>query len=709
MKIPVIIQLQPGESGAAALCMMLGFYKKYVPLSVVREKTIASRNGTSPEQLLQAAERFALTGSIRTVEKDDLVREKLPLLVQWKKRYYCIIKKIRPKTITVLDPARGEVTMTREKFDELFTGTVIDLTPSHQFCPGGKPVSIWELISGRLKANQSAIILIVLLSTISSLFGVLSLNPTKNFIDNVLKERRMDLYLPLLIAMTAFLLVQTIMSAFKTQLVAKASRKTAAMSGAALCKKLFSLPLRYFENHSAGELMQRIENNITVNRTLLNSAVPRIVDAAMTVLYITLLFTYNWKIASICLIVEALYLMVSWYNQTRIAIVNRSVMTSSGSLDASLLNGLGTIETIKSSGTEQSFYEIWTDSQDQFSQSFRSSIQTDAVTTAIGSLHTLFSQAVILFAGAIAIYHGNLTVGEFAVFDLALTNARNYLGNCISSINTMQSMRTNIERVEDINEQPSDPQIPLDEENPAIDKIRGRITVSNVSYRYHSGDEPAVSDVSFSVEPGQIVAIVGESGCGKSTLLKMIEGFYRPTSGEILYDGKKREEIADVVFTSSMANVDQDSMIFEDTVRTNLTLWDDTIEPFEMLMAARDAQIHDRIMENPEQYYATVLENGRNYSGGEQQRMELARALARVPTILCLDEFTSALDALTEERIFKAIRMLNVTCLLVAHRLSTISGCDRIYVMDHGKIVESGTHEELYQKGGLYHELLKVE
>ncbi len=307
------------------------------------------------------------------------------------------------------------------------------------------------------------------------------------------------------------------------------------------------------------------------------------------------------------------------------------------------------------------------------------------------------------------IQRGELTIGEFSVFDLALTNARNYLGNCITSINSVQGMRTNMERVEDIIEQPSDPAIPLDVDDPETDKLPGSISVSHVSYQYHPGDDYAVSDVSFSIEPGKIVAFVGESGCGKSTLLKMVSGFYAPQSGEVRYNGKKREEIADVVFASSLATVDQDSMIFEDTVHTNLTLWDDTIEPWEILMAAREAQIHDRIMENREQYYAKVLEGGRNYSGGEQQRLELARALARVPTILCLDEFTSALDALTEERIFHAIRRMGVTCVLVAHRLSTIASCDHIYVMDHGRIVESGTHEELYQKGGLYCSLLKVE
>ncbi len=369
MRIPVVIQMQPGENGAAALCMMLGYFKKYLPLSEVREKTIVSRNGANPDQILNAAEEFGLTGGIRKASFEEVCKGKLPLLVQWKKRYYCIIKWIGKDLITVIDPAKGEVTMTVEKFCSVFSGTVIDLAPAEGFRPGGKPVSVWTLMKKRLEGSKSAIVLIILLSLVASIFGVLSLNPTKTFVDEVIKARHGQMYLPLLFAMTLFLVIQTVMAAVKTQLVAKAGRKAAAVSGAALFKKMLSLPMRYFENHSAGDLMQRIESNINISRSLLNSVIPRIVDAGMTLLYIGLLFYYDSRIAAACLGVELLYLLVSGYRQAKIAIVSRSVMTNSGSMDASLLNGLDTIETIKSSGREQSFYELWTESLEQYSES----------------------------------------------------------------------------------------------------------------------------------------------------------------------------------------------------------------------------------------------------------------------------------------------------------------------------------------------------
>ena len=227
-----------------------------------------------------------------------------------------------------------------------------------------------------------------------------------------------------------------------------------------------------------------------------------------------------------------------------------------------------------------------------------------------------------------------------------------------------------------------------------------------MNYRYNPGDDLAIDDVSMEVTPGQIVAIVGGTGCGKSTLLKLMADLYKPESGEILYSGLRREEIPDVVFHSSIMAVDQESVVFEDSVYSNIRMWDSTIEDYEIYLAARDAQIHDRIMRDPAGYATEILENGRNFSGGELQRLELARALAHEPTVLFLDEFTSALDALTESKVIQAIRDKRTTCVIVAHRLSTIVDCDRIYVMDKGKIVQEGTHSELYRQEGLYRQLI---
>ncbi|MBR3005608.1 MAG: ATP-binding cassette domain-containing protein, partial [Erysipelotrichaceae bacterium] len=359
----------------------------------------------------------------------------------------------------------------------------------------------------------------------------------------------------------------------------------------------------------------------------------------------------------------------------------------------------------KSTGSEKDFFSMWYESLMQANESRMDSMRINRVMSMVDGVHSFLLRAVQLFLGAYFIGQGRLTLGTMTMFQNVFGNMRSSLSSALSSMNAMQTMRTNIERVNDIMNRETPKEIPL-EEGVEYEKLRGNISVNNVCYRYNNGDDLALDNVSLEIKQGQMIALVGGTGCGKSTLLKVIADLYKAESGEICYDGKKREEIPDVVFHSSIMTVDQEATTFDDTVYANIRMWDDTVEDFEVILAARDAQIHDRIMSDRLGYNTKILENGQNFSGGEIQRLELARALAHEPTILFLDEFTSALDALTEDKVIKSIRDKGTTCVIVAHRLSTIVDCDCIYVMDKGKIVEKGTHSELYALDGLYKKLV---
>jgi ABC-type bacteriocin/lantibiotic exporter with double-glycine peptidase domain len=309
--------------------------------------------------------------------------------------------------------------------------------------------------------------------------------------------------------------------------------------------------------------------------------------------------------------------------------------------------------------------------------------------------------------GAYFVTHGNFTLGGMSLFQGILGSMINSVGNCISAADQLQTMRTGIERLNDINRRETRQSIPLDDgHDEKVNKLRGSVSAKDICYRYNSGDRLALDHVSIEAAPGQMIAIVGSTGCGKSTLLRILADLYKAESGEILYDGRRREEIPDVIFHSSVSTVDQEAVMFEDSIYNNIKMWDSTIENYEVVLAARDAQIHERVIREKKDYGAMIEENGRNFSGGELQRFELARALAHEPTLLLLDEFTSALDALTEEKAMNAIREKGTTCVIVAHRLSTIIDCDRIYVMDKGRIVQEGTHSELSGQEGLYKELV---
>ena len=711
MRIPIVIQMRSGENGAAALGMMLGYYGKFVPLEELREVCISSRNGSSPEQMMDAAAGYGLKAKLETPAVDGLRNMKLPLLVSWKRRYWCVVTSIYRDIISIADPARGEIRMTMEKFAQLYNGTVITLEKGPDFVADGKRESLYSLIRERIQKLRGPMLVLVVLTLLCIVINISMVHIQKNILDTYMKPGNMqdthEGYLALSLY-TAALLAYFLFSLAKTGLINSSSRNISAVSGSSLFKKIFDQPLKFFEQYSAGELMARIDNNISLDNSIMRSLVPRIIDAVMTVVYLLTLVKYNPVMAIACFAAIVICLTATLYIQEKNAIASRSMTTSGNMLSTTILNGMSMIDTIKSTGSERSFYNLWRESMTQANEGKLRTQNISAVLNFVSGIQGSVLQGIQLFLGAFFVLHGNFTLGSMALFQGILNSMLSSLNNCMSSVNTLQTMRTNIERVNDIMNRESRRYIPLPEsECETADKLEGHLSASHVTYRYNKADSPAVDDVSMEVKPGQMVAIVGKTGSGKSTMLKILADLYKAESGEILYSGRPRDEIPDVIFHSSVMTVDQDTMMFEDSVYNNIRMWDNTIENYEVILAARDAQIHDRIVNNSKDYGSMIEENGRNYSGGELQRLELARALAHEPTLLFLDEFTSALDALTEDRVIKSIRDKGTTCIIVAHRLSTIVDCDRIYVMDGGKVVQEGTHEELYAQGGLYRELIR--
>ncbi len=705
MGIPLITQIQASDNGGAALAMMLGFYKRYVSVSEMRKVCISSRNGSSVAQVCAAAEHYGLKAEGKKLSFDELRGHKLPVLVCWKKKFYCVVEKITKKQITVLDPAKGRYSITIDKFICSYSGQSIELSPGPDFKPGGQRISTISMLAERLSGYKKHFILLSLFSAALVFLNILYLNYKQEMVDVVMADSKNDGFFYTSIALVAIMLVQFILNVTKEVTTAKVSRRMAAESGAATYRQLFRLPLRYFEKISRGEIMERLDSNTKIDNSILTTLTPKLFNAVALIFYIVLIYSYNAVLATVLLVVYLIISTAIISIQKYSVMINRSIVSTNESMRSSLLNALNSIDSIKASGSEDKFFRLWNEQVNDLRDENANSLMIDALLSMLQTLQSLLTSAIMLILGAYLIIKGHLTIGMYSCIQTVFNTIGNTMQGLFSTTKQIQTMRTTLERIDDIKNYDTVPEIPIPDDSEP-DKLSGEVTCEHLYYRYNEGDDPVLKDVSLTVSPGEMVALVGASGCGKSTLMKLIGGMYQVQDGSITYSGKKREEIPDVVFHSSVGCVDQEVNMFADSIRANLKVWDDTVEDFEMILAARDAQIHNRIIKNNYGYDAIVSDNGRNYSGGEQQRLELARTLAAEPNLMILDEFTSALDAMTEKKVFDAIRNKGVSCLIAAHRFSTVVECDKIIVMEHGRIVEQGTHSELYEARGLYYKLL---
>ena len=708
MKIPLIMQIQVSDNGGAALAMMLGYFGKNVTLQEMRTRCVSSRNGSNVGQVCAAADAYGLDAQVLSLPAEALRQQKLPLLICWKKKYYAVLTRLTDRTATLLDPAKGQTTVTMEKFVAQYTGRAIALTPRADFVPGGKLPNTFSMLRERLRGYEKWLLLLSGFSAAGVLLSMVYLDFKKKLIDDVMSGAKPETLTVLAAAMLAIVLLRFLISTAGTLVNARVSRRMAARSGAAIYKKLVRLPLSFFEKVSRGEIMERLERNASIDRSLLTTLAPKMFNAFALCFYLILIYRYNALLSTVLIGVHLLISLAMLLLQKRIVTVNRSILSTGESVRASMMAALNTIDSIKASGSERQFFQIWNDQMNESLRSGQSALGLDSAYSMLETLQSVAESAVLLILGAYLIIYGHLTMGMLASVSSVFSSISSTMTNMLSTTRQMQTMRTGLERINDLMTQDSIPEVPLPPDA-APDKLSGGVRAEHLTYRYNEGDEAVLHDVSLTIAPGELVALVGASGCGKSTLMKLLSGMYQVQQGSITYDGMTRAEIPDTVFYSSVGCVDQEINMFADTVRANLKMWDPTVEDFEMVLAARDAQIHERILQNPQGYDSLIAGNGRNYSGGEQQRLELARALSSEATLLFLDEFTSALDALTEDRVFRAIRDKRTTCLIAAHRLSTIVGCDRIIVMEAGNIVEMGTHEELFAAGGLYSRLIELQ
>ena len=711
-KVPVIMQMEALECGAACLTMVAAYYGLWIPLEQVRKDCGVSHDGSNAKNILKAARNYGFTAKGYRYEPARLKEKgKFPCIIHWNFNHFVVLDGFKGNKVYINDPARGDVCISMEEFDESFTGICLMIEPSEDFAPGGAPKSIMSFAKERLKGTGAAFAMIIITTLISSLISIINPAFSRMFIDRLLTGQNPDWFYPFIIALVAAAVIQIAVCWIKASYLLKVQGKFAVVADSSFMWHILRLPLEFFSQRMAGDIAGRQRINQGIASTFINTLAPMVLDTATLIFYLVVMLRYSPLLTAIGLVSMFINFFVSYYISQKRINVKRVQMRDSAKLCSATLSGIEMIETIKASGAENGFFQKWAGYQASVNNG---EVKFKGIDYHIGIIPSLVSSLcniVILGMGVLLTMQGEFTVGMILAFQGFMTSFSAPAQNLMNAGQTIQEMRTNMERVEDIMKYPTDVEYGSEDisDDVSYDKLAGNVELKNVTFGYSRLAEPLIKDFSLKLDAGKSVALVGGSGSGKSTVSKLISGLYEPWDGEILFDGKPLKSISHEVFTGSLAVVDQDIILFEDTIANNIKMWDNSIEDFEMIMAARDAQIHDVIMERDNGYQYKMLEGGVDFSGGQRQRLEIARVLAQDPTIVILDEATSALDARTEYNVVRSIKDRGITMIVVAHRLSTIRDCDEIIVLDKGQVVERGTHDELIKLGGKYTELVTSE
>jgi NHLM bacteriocin system ABC transporter peptidase/ATP-binding protein len=580
--------------------------------------------------------------------------------------------------------------------------------PGEGFEPGGKPKSVVAFAGQRMKGAGEAVAFTVITTVIASLIGIIQPGFSRIFLDRLLTGENPGWIPAFLWALAGLSILQIVIAFIQAIYSARIDGKIAAVGSTTFMWKVLHLPMEFFSQRMAGDIQQRKGTNASIAASLVRTFAPLTIRAVMMVFYLVVMLRYSVVLTLIGVMSIVINTLVSRFISAKRVNITRVQMRDSGKLSGTTVAGIEMIETIKASGAENGFFEKWSGYQAGVCLQETKFAKLNQYIGLIPQAVATLTNTAVTILGVYLVMQGQFTIGMVMAFQGFLTSFMAPAQELISAGQTLQEMRTEMERIEDVMQYPSD--VVYDSQSAAEDetyaKLSGEIEMKNVTFGYSRLAEPLIRDFNLTLKAGSRVAFVGTSGCGKSTLSKLISGLYQPWSGEILFDGKPMTAIDRSVFTGSLAVVDQDIILFEDTIANNIKMWDSSIEDFEMIMAARDAQLHEDIMQRDGGYNYRITEGGKDFSGGQRQRIEIARVLAQDPTIIILDEATSALDARTEYNVVKSIKDRGITCIVVAHRLSTIRDCDEIIVMDHGNVVERGTHEELYALNGFYTQLV---
>jgi NHLM bacteriocin system ABC transporter peptidase/ATP-binding protein len=700
-RTPTILQFEAVECGAACLGMILGYFGRTVPLEELRMRCGVSRDGSSAGNMVRAARLYGLEATGHRYETGAIRKVTPPFVVFWEFRHFVVVDGTSEHGVFLNDPAIGRRTVSWEEFDRNFTGVTITFEKTAAFEPNKTRSSGLAVLAGRLRESQGGVLYVILAGLGLVVPGLLFPALTKIFIDDVLVAGRTHWGPAVLAALGVTILVQIVLLQLQQLVVLRLQTKIALSSASRFFWHVLNMPMDFYAQRSAGDLSGRVRLNDRVAQLLSGRITTAAVRLISAIFFLALIARYDVVLALVSVVVATLNIVALRAVNDRRSDANAALLQAEAELLGTAVVGIRFIETLKAAGSETTFMQRWGSRIARVMNARQRFAAPSEALAATPRLLGTLNAIVIVGFGGLRVMDGALSLGSmFAVYLLA----GEFVGPFADIVRfgaEFQELDGSLKRLEDVFHYPAEVR-PLAVPEPVPLRLRGGLELDDVTFGYSPVAPPFVTGFSMRIEPGRRVALVGTTGSGKSTVSKLASGLYAPWSGSVRYDGYLRAAIDPRSFATGVATVDQEIALFAGSVRSNITLWDPTLDEAAVELAARDAAIHAEIVARPGGYDAWVDEEGRNFSGGQRQRLEIARALVRDPVLLILDEATSALDPITEKIIADNLRRRGCSCLIVAHRLSTIRDCDEIIVLENGIVVERGSHDTLLAGDGRY-------
>jgi NHLM bacteriocin system ABC transporter peptidase/ATP-binding protein len=725
-----VIQMEAVECGAACLGAILGYYGRFVPLEELRVACGSSRDGVTAKNLLRAAREYGLEAYGMRCELAGLAEVPMPCVLFWSFNHFVVLEGIDAGVVYINDPANGPRATTMAELDESFTGIALVLRPGPAFRRAGAEPALVPALRQRLRGAGDAVAFAVLAGLALVVPGLVLPAFTRVFVDQVLVQQMRSWVGPLLAGMLLTAVLRAASTWLREYVLRRLGLRLAVRDSQRFLRHLLRLPMAFYHQRTPGDLAARVALNDRIAQLLTGRVAAAAIDVALLACYVGLMLLYDWQITLLSVGVVAVDLVLMRVITRRRVDASRRLLQEQGRYQGALMGGLTTIETVKATSRESDLFAAFAGHQARLANTSQELARQSLALSLVPGLLATVGAALVLGLGGLHVMAGTLTLGTLVALQSLQSSLFEPVRNLVSLGAQLQEAVGEIGRLDDVLQHPVDPVMgaapapavtftssatPITVTRSSVTAqqpsrlLTGRVELRGVTFGYSRLAPPLISDFNLTLAPGARVALVGASGSGKSTVGKLICRLYEPWDGEILFDGVPAHTIDRDVFSASVAFVDQELQLFSGTIRESITLWDPTIPDAQVVQAAKDAQVHDVIMARPGGYDAFLAEGGANLSGGQRQRLDLARALAASPRLLVLDEATSALDTVTEAAIDRALRRRGCTCLIVAHRLSTVRDCDEILVLDQGVVVQRGTHDALIrEREGHYVRLLDV-